>query len=104
MYPNDKSVLINLGAVSGCFVLLLLLRFGVGPVLGPVGRSVFSLVLIFFAICCWETLEGVIALIVRDDLAKEMGVYGSMLAMGVVAAGLYEWCSGYDLVGNHLLL
>ena len=103
-YPNVLSVKINLVTISGCLFVLVLLRFGVGPVLGPVARSVFSLVLVFFAICFWETLEGAIGVLVKDDLKTEATVYAVMLVGGLVATAVYEWTTSYDVIGNHLLL
>ena len=103
-YPNPKSVFINVGTISGCLLVLVILRFGVGPVLGPFARSLFSLVLVFFAICFWETLEGAIAVLVKDDLKTEASVYGVMLLLGLGATAIYEYKTNYDVVGNHLLL
>ena len=103
-YPNLRSIFINLGTVTGCLLVLVFLRYGVGPVLGPISRSVFSLVLVFFAICFWETLESIIAVAVKDNLRTEAFVYLAMLLLGLLVTVIYEYITHYDVIGNHLLL
>ncbi len=103
-YPNLISVSINAYSIVGCLFVLVFLRYGVGPVLGPVARSFFSLVLVFFAICCWDCLEGIIEVLVGDNLHTEILIYAGMLVTGLILTAIYEYYTHYDVIGNHLLL
>ena len=104
VYPNLNAVYCHTAMIGVCIASVALLRFGFGPVLSPINRTVFAALLLFLAICVWEALDCSVGLLAEASPASEIYSYSALLVLGITLTIWYEIATGYDVIGSHLLL
>lgn len=91
-------------------LVVVALRYFLGPVLGPVSRAVLSLGLVLSFISVWELLQTFI----RQCCAPEVdgigyrtqnmtNVYSVIFGVALICGIAFEYNTKHDLIGNHLL-
>ena len=109
MYDFKGEQLVRFAAiVNGCAVgvlavLLVLMRYMVGPILSYHWRSLFAVLIVLTAIAVWECLEAFIDMLIGTQ-ADQRGIF-YLIACGVacVLTFIFERVFHYDVIGNHLL-
>jgi hypothetical protein len=95
--------IVNASAVVICVLLIVSLRYLVGPILNYYWRTVFSFLIVATAITAWEALETAIDCGIGEDAWMQTVVYGSAFGMFVILTFLFERSLHYDVIGHHLL-
>ena len=106
-YKGEQLVrfasIVNAGAVGVILLLLLAMRYLVGPVLSYHWRSVFAVLIVLTAIAVWECLEAFVDMLIGTE-SSQRGIF-YLIACGstCVLTFLFERVFHYDVIGNHLL-
>lgn len=100
----EFAAIVNAAAVAVLAVMLLALRFLVGPILSYYWRSVFAVLLVLTAIAVWEALEACIDMLIGTDPGERATFYLIGCAVPVILVFAFEKVLHYDVIGNHLLV
>jgi hypothetical protein len=97
------AAIVNSVAVTIIILLIVSMRFFVGPILSYHWRSVFAVLLVAAAIAVWEALEASTDLLIGNAASDRATYY--LIACGVtcVLTFAFERFFHYDVIGNHLL-
>jgi hypothetical protein len=97
------AAIVNFVAVAVIVLLLVSMRFFVGPILSYHWRSAFAVLLVAAAIAVWEALEAATDLLIGNTAGDRATFY--LIACGVtcVLTFAFERFFHYDVIGNHLL-
>lgn len=98
------AAIVNGIAVVVLALLLLALRYFVGPVLSYYWRSFFAVLLVFTAIAVWEALEACVDMLIGTDSGERATFYLISCAVPLVLVLIFEKFLHYDVIGNHLLV
>jgi len=106
---EGQSLVTFAAAVNGCTgallaLLILGMRYFIGPILSLTWRAVFATLLIMTAITVWEALEAVIDMLVGTDVKNRATFYLIACAVSCVVMFIFEKVFRYDVIGNHLLV
>lgn len=96
--------IVNAITATGLILLIVGMRFIVGPVLSYHWRSVFAGLLVMTAITVWEALEALIDVLIGSDASQRATLY--LVACGVVCilTLVFEKVFQYDVIGTHLII
>lgn len=99
----EFAAIVNGVAVLALIVILLLMRFTVGPILSYHWRSVFAVLLVLTAIAVWEAMEACFDMLLGSDSGERGSFY--LIACGIACflTFSFERIFHYDVIGNHLL-
>ncbi len=98
------AAIVNVIAMTTLALLLILMRFTVGPILTLKWRAVFACLLIMTAITVWEALEAVVDMLIGSEASDRAMFYGIACGVAIVAIGTFELVFKYDVIGHHLLV
>ena len=98
------AAIVNGVAVAVLGLMLLGLRYIVGPILSYNWRSVFAVLLVLTAIAIWEALEACIDMLVGTDAGERATFYLIACAVPLLLVLVFEKFFHYDVIGNHLLV
>ncbi len=96
-------------AVNACTAILLVvlivgMRFIIGPILSLTWRAVFATLIVMTAITVWEALEATIDMLVGSDVGNRATFFLIACAVSCVVMFVFEKVFRYDVIGNHLLV
>ena len=99
----EFAAIVNAISAAIFVILILAVRFIVGPILSYHWRSVFAVLLVMTAITLWETIEGVVDILIGSNSSER--AIGYLIACGTVCivTFIFEKYFEYDVIGNHLL-
>ena len=100
----EFAAIVNAVAVAVLILLVVLMRYVIGPILSLTWRGVFASLLVLTAIAVWEALEAVVDMLLGTDPADRATFYLISCAVIVVVILVFEVVFRYDVVGNHLLV
>jgi hypothetical protein len=109
-FKFDGQPLVSFAAaVNACTAALLILlivgmRFFIGPILSLTWRAVFATLIVMTAITIWEALEASIDMLVGSDVKDRATFYLIACAVSCVVMFVFEKVFRYDVIGNHLLV
>ena len=100
----EFALIVNALAALVLVLLIVSMRFMVGPILSYHWRSVFAVLLVMTAITAWEALEALVDVLIGSDAGERAVFY--LVACGVVCllTFTFERFFQYDVIGNHLII
>jgi hypothetical protein len=100
----EFSAIVNGVVTLFLIMLLMIMRYTVGPILSYHWRTVFATLLVMTAIAIWEAMEASIDMLIGSDSGDRGSFYLISFGIVCVLTFSFERFFHYDVIGNHLLI